>query len=171
MKKYVNGKYIDLTPEEISAMQKEAIKATLIEQSRHFTAEEVITMFLRQQVNTLEVDDNTALRMKDFYPDWTTNTSYTIGYKIKYNGRLYKVLQAHTSQDGWEPTNASSLWTEVCEIHAGTMEDPIPYNNNMALENGKYYYQNYEIYLCTRDTVNPVYNNLNDLVGLYVEAI
>lgn len=26
------------------------------------------------------------------------------------------------------------------------------------------------VYLCTRDTVNPVYNDLADLVGLYVEV-
>lgn len=40
----------------------------------------------------------------------------------------------------------------------------------MALENGLYYMQDYTIYLCTRDTVNPVYNPLADLVGLYVEV-
>jgi hypothetical protein len=117
------------------------------------------------------LDDNTALRMLEFYPGWTTNTSYTIGYKIKYNGRLYKVLQAHTSQDGWKPDVTPSLWTEICESHEGTLEDPIPYNNNMILENGKYYNQDYEIYLCVRDTVNAVYHNLSELVGLYVKEV
>lgn len=50
-----------------------------------------------------------------------------------------------------------------------TLTDPIPYNGNMALESGKYYSQNGLVYLCTRDTVNPVYNALADLVGMYVE--
>lgn len=40
----------------------------------------------------------------------------------------------------------------------------------MALENGKYYTQNGVVYLCNRDTVNPVYNALADLVGVYVEV-
>jgi hypothetical protein len=41
----------------------------------------------------------------------------------------------------------------------------------MALKNGKYYIQDGVIYLCNRDTGNPVYNALAELVGLYVEAV
>jgi hypothetical protein len=41
----------------------------------------------------------------------------------------------------------------------------------MALENGKHYIQGGVIYLCNRDTVNPVYNPLAELVGLYVEEV
>lgn len=63
-----------------------------------------------------------------------------------------------------------SLYTEVTESHAGTIEDPIPYNGNMELENGKYYSQDGVIYLCTRDTEIPVYQPLKDLVGIYVET-
>ena len=47
----------------------------------------------------------------------------------------------------------------------------IAYDGNMALENGKYYVQNEIVYRCTRDTVNPVYNALADLVGIYVEVV
>ena len=28
-------------------------------------------MLIRQQINTLEVDDSTALRMVEFYPEWS----------------------------------------------------------------------------------------------------
>lgn len=37
-----------------------------------------------------------------------------------------------------------------------------------ALEAGKYYSQSGKTYLCNRDTGNPVYNALAELVGLYV---
>lgn len=37
------------------------------------------------------------------------------------------------------------------------------------MESGKYYNQGGAVYLCTRDTVNPVYSDLADLVGMYVE--
>lgn len=40
-----------------------------------------------------------------------------------------------------------------------------------AAEAGKYYIQDYVIYLCAYDTVNPVYNPLAELVGLYVETV
>ena len=124
---------------------------------------------LRQQINSLAVDDNTALRMTEFYPEWAAGQDYTAGFKVQHGGKLWRCLQDHTSQDGWEPENASALWTEICETHDGSLNDPIPYDGNMALEAGKYYIQDYVIYLCNRDTGNPVYNPLAELVGLYVE--
>ena len=167
MKKYVNGKLVDLTPEEIA----EAKIAAAMEKSHPLTEAEVSRMLIRQQINTLSVDDNTALRMLEFYPEWASDTDYTAGYKVQRNGKLWRCMQAHTSQTGWEPENAASLWTEICESHAGTLEDPIPYNGNMALESGKHYSQDGKVYRCTRDTGNPVYNALSELVGLYVEEV
>lgn len=38
-------------------------------------------------------------------------------------------------------------------------------------ENGKYYTQNGKTYLCNRDTVNAVYNQLSELVGIYVTEV
>ena len=143
----------------------------LNERTRPLTESEVSRMLITKQINTLTVDDNTALRMKEFYPEWAADTEYTIGYKVQRNGKLWRCRQAHTSQTGWEPENAASLWTEICESHAGTLEDPIPYSGNMALESGKYYSQDNKVYRCIRDTGNPVYNALSELVGLYVEEV
>ena len=129
----------------------------------------VSQMLIRQQINTLEVDDNTALRMRSYYPEWEPNTAYAVGYKVQYNGKLWRTLQAHTAQVTWEPENAPSLWETINEQHDGTLDDPIPYDGNMRLEIGKHYTQNDVTYLCTRDTINPVYVALVDLVGHYVE--
>ena len=171
MKIYINGKYIDMTAEEIAAMEAEAAKFEAYERTRPLTAEEVTRLLIAQQINTLSLDDNTALRMVEFYPEWASDTDYTAGYKVQRGGKLWRCIQAHTSQIGWEPENAASLWTEICESHSGTLEDPIPYNGNMALESGKYYMQDGKIYRGIRDTVNPVYNALSELVGLYVEEV
>ena len=128
---------------------------------------------MRQLIEQLAVtlDDETALTGIELFPIWTIDRVYAVGDKVQRNGKLWRCIQAHTSQAGWEPENAASLWTEICESHAGTLEDPIPYNGNMALESGKYYSQDGKIYRCTRDTVNPVYHALSDLVGLYVEKV
>ena len=64
----------------------------------------------------------------------------------------------------------AALYTVIDVTHSGTQDDPIPYNGNMALQSGKYYTQNNILYLCNRDTVNPVYNALAELVGIYVEV-
>ena len=156
MKKYVNGEYIDMTAEEIAAMEDAAAHAAAEEKHRPLSLAEVQEMLVRQQINTIAVDDNTALRMVEFYPEWSSGQTYTAGYKAQRGGKLWRCLQAHTAQTGWEPENAASLWTEICESHDGTKYDPIPYSGNMALQSGKYYTQNNILYLCTRDTVNPV---------------
>ena len=143
----------------------------VVKDTSPLTAEEVTRLLITQQINTLEVDDNTALRMVEFYPEWAADMAYTVGYKVRRNGKLWRVVQAHTAQIGWEPENAASLWEQINETHAGTEDDPIPYDGNMALESGKYYIQDYTIYLCTRDTGNPVYNALSELVGIYVETV
>ena len=166
-----NGIIRDMTEEEIIDMENAAARYAAAERVRPLTESEVFHLLIAQQINTLTVDDNTALRMLEFYPAWASDTDYTAGYKVRRGGRLWRCIQAHTSQAGWEPENAASLWTEICESHAGTLEDPIPYNGNMALESGKYYSQDGKVYRCTRDTVNPVYNALSELVGLYIEEV
>lgn len=158
--------------EAVAESEKRAERLNAIEQSRRpLTENEVLSMLIPMQINALEVDDNTALRMVGFYPEWTTNTAYDAGFKVRHNGKLWRVVQAHTSQDGWQPENTPALWEQINETHTGELTDPIPYEGGMALENGKYYIQNGVIYLCIRDTVNPVYNALADLVGLYVEEV
>ena len=124
-------------------------------------------------IQTMNLTDEESLEVKDQYPEWESKMGQqvNVGEKYRYDGRLWKVLQQHTVQENWKPGKGTeSLYTEVSESHAGTKKDPIPYNNNMELENGKYYSQDGVTYLCTRDTGIPVYNPLADLVGIYVEV-
>lgn len=171
MKVNFNGIVRDMTAEEITTMKAEQTRYKLMEKSRPMTESEVSRMLISAQINALSVDDNTALRMMEFYPEWAEDTAYTVGFKVQYGGKLWRCLQAHTSQTGWEPENAASLWETINETHSGTQDDPIPYDGNMALMEGLYYVQDYVIYLCTRDTGIAVYNALADLVGLYVTAV
>ena len=155
---------------EQSESRKQAINDFMEQYKRRpLTAEEVTAMLIRQQINTLTVDDQTACRMREFYPEWASDTGYAVGFKVQHHGRLWRCRQAHTSQEGWEPDNVPALWEEICETHDGSRYDPIPYEGSMALVSGKYYSQDGVTYLCNRDTVNPVYNPLRELVGIYVE--
>ena len=113
MKKCVNGMIMDMTADEIAAMQAEQEAEESAERTRPLTTEEVTAMLIRKQVNTLEVDDATALRMVEFYPEWISGKAYTVGYKAQHGGKLWRCLQNHTSQDGWEPESAPSLWAKV----------------------------------------------------------
>lgn len=116
------------------------------------------------------VDDKTALTMVSLYPEWESGKEYSEGFKLRYADKLYKVTTAHTSQEAWTPDVAVTLFTRIEEAADGSLDNPIPYAGNMALVNGLYYVQDDVTYLCTRNTVNPVYNALSELVGLYVEV-
>lgn len=171
MKKYENGKIVEMSPEEIAEMTRAAREQALRERSRPLSESEVLALLIPAQINTIAVDDNTALRMRTYYPEWQSGADYSVGYKVQHGGKLWRCRQAHSAIVGWEPPNVESLWEQVCESHTGAEDDPIPYEGNMALTSGLYYTQDYRLYRCIRDTGNPVYHRLEELVGLYVEEV
>lgn len=127
------------------------------------------------QMQAQSLDDAQALTVKAIYPQWQEIIGQTVklGHKFQHNDVLYKTIQDNLLiQEQYIPGEGTeSLYAVIDETHAGTQEDPIPYEGNMALENGKYYVQDSVIYLCNRDTEIPVYQDLKDLVGLYVEKV
>lgn len=142
-------------------------------------AMQILTARTTKEINTMNLSNTEALSVKEFYPVWSADSvSVEKGEKYQFNGHLYEVVQSHTTQSNWSPENQSSLWVEVVEGHAGTLEDPIPYNEElnplwqgMILEEGKYYTQSGTVYKCTRDSGIKLTQNLADLVGHYVEQI
>lgn len=70
---------------------------------------------LRQAMNNASsvLTDEQALGAIALYPLWSASASYGVGDRVRYNGVLYKCLQAHDAQENWTPTDAPSLWAEV----------------------------------------------------------
>lgn len=134
-----------------------------------------------QEMNSLQLSAADALAVQSWYPILYETENYMEGdtiamnAKVQYDGKLYAARQTHTITRVYAPSlDTAALWVEVTEdyvdgVEQGTFENPIDYDGNMALEEGKYYRQYEVVYRCTRDTINPVYNDLKDLVGLYVE--
>lgn len=134
-----------------------------------------IAKLLALTVNTMSITDNDALSVKSIYPHWEDfiNKTLSQGMKVQYDNKLYKVRQdiAAVLENQPPSIDTAALYEEINETHAGTLEDPIPYNNNMELYEGKYYSQDGMTYLCTRSTGQAVYNNLSELVGIYVQTV
>lgn len=59
------------------------------------------------------LSDEDALQAIELYPQWQTDTAYTVDKRIRYEDTLYRCVQAHTSQDNWTPDITPALWTVV----------------------------------------------------------
>ena len=57
--------------------------------------------------------DEQAYEVPVLYPVWKEDMNYVVGERVLYNDILYKVLTAHTSQAGWTPDVAVSLFAKV----------------------------------------------------------
>ena len=61
------------------------------------------------------IDAVTAGEHRAMFADWTANAAYTVGQLRNYGEKLYRCVQAHTSQAGWEPDKAASLWAAAAD--------------------------------------------------------
>ncbi len=59
--------------------------------------------------------DEQAEQMIKLYPDWAVGVAYAEGDRRKYDDKLYRCVQAHTSQEGWEPATTPALWTRTAK--------------------------------------------------------
>ena len=57
--------------------------------------------------------DDMSLQVPNLYPTWKPEVDYVVGERILYEDVLYKVLQDHTSQESWIPTETPSLFAQV----------------------------------------------------------
>lgn len=131
---------------------------------------------MEQAAQSLE--DAVALTAVELFPQWEklveTGTTALKGFRFQCGGKLYRTEQPeYTFVSHYVPgsTGTESLFSVVDETHAGTLEDPIPYETNMEIFEGKYYIQYDVVYLCTRSSGQPLYHDLSALVGHYVEEV
>lgn len=64
--------------------------------------------------NVLDIlTDEQAETMPQLYPEWKAGTEYAVGKRVRYAEKLYRCVQAHTSQEGWEPPATPALWVRT----------------------------------------------------------
>lgn len=64
---------------------------------------------------TQVLDNNTAAQHAELFAPWAYPIAYTVGQLRRHNGKLYKCVQAHTSQADWTPDTATSLWSVAAD--------------------------------------------------------
>lgn len=63
----------------------------------------------------VSLPDEDALDGVELFPAWAAGADYAAAVRVRYDGKLYRCVQAHTSQEGWEPDKTPALWTEVAK--------------------------------------------------------
>ena len=58
-------------------------------------------------------DDEAALESIDLFPKWEAGIYVTAGERYRFNGKLYRVGQPHTTQPDWTPDVVPALFTVV----------------------------------------------------------
>lgn len=119
IKTVILTKPVDATEKRIT--DTEAAIIELQTAVKTYGSDEVKASVKVAQIQAQNLTDEQALTVKDIYPVWDGNgVSYQKDYYLTYDGKLYKVLQAHTSQADWVPDAAPSLFAEVLPGQDGT---------------------------------------------------
>lgn len=114
MRIYKGGIYRDMTADELAQMEAESRRMRLEEASRPLSADEVLRLALRAQVNSLDISEADASRMVDYYPTMTDDGSLIkVGTRINWHGVLKQA-----AVDLWDtaennPDNAPTLWADI----------------------------------------------------------
>ena len=61
------------------------------------------------------IDAVTASEHTELFSPWACPVAYKTGNIRERNGKLYKCLQDHTSQEAWTPEDSPSLWVGISD--------------------------------------------------------
>lgn len=131
---------------------------------------------MEQAAQSLE--DDVALTAVELFPAWkelvAAGKTVSKGFRFQHEGKLYRTEQpTYTFVSTYVPgtQGTESLFSLIDETHAGTLEDPIPYEKNMRIYEGKYYTQYDVLYKCIKDSGIPLSHDLNQLIDHYVVEV
>ena len=94
--------------EEVQLIEKDT--GTVLQSSSEAMGIAFVTMTERG-----DIDGVTAGEHAELFSPWAYPVAYTAGQIRERSGKLYKCLQAHTSQADWKPEDSPSLWVGISD--------------------------------------------------------
>ena len=88
-------------------------------------------------VNFDSLTDEQALQVPNVFPLWKVGVQYLVGERILFDGKLYKVLTQHKSQEDWQPDVAPSLFAKVLVGNDQPLEWQQPDSTNAYMKGDK----------------------------------
>lgn len=111
---------------------------------------EAVELRKKIELASSTMTDENALTAVELFPMWKTATAYNVDVRVQYNGKLYKCVQTHTSQDDWTPDITHALWVEVSVDEYPEWKQPTGAHD--AYNTGDKVGYNGKHYICTIDT-------------------
>ena len=119
-----------------------------------YSPEQVLMALFDETPEMMDSLPDSALEhMAAYMPEWEVGKDYQVGDKVQHGERPYRCLQTHTSQDGWNPADAVSLWARIL---AGGDTVPVweqPESTNPYMKGDKVHYPTKDdpVYVSTID--------------------
>lgn len=171
----VTDEYFQIDENEVQNIQdsKANIELNSIEDLEQITAniEEIdkAKNAIKYSINALDLSNNDTIKFKDYLPDWNdyVGKSLPINFKLQYNNQPYQTIQyINVVLSDQTPDIVYSLYAIINEEHEGTLEDPIPYQQQMAIEKGKYYIQYDVVYIAIQNMPTGMPYDLKDMPSI-----
>ena len=81
---------------------------------------------MRKFVRIDELEPEDIADLVGLYDPWIADAAVAVGDIRSYDGKLYKVVQAHTTQADWTPDVTPALWTEIAPPETEDGEEIVP---------------------------------------------
>lgn len=79
------------------------------------TREHALTLRAMLVKASASLSDSDALEAMELFDRWAAGVDYAADVRVRHEDKLYRCVQGHTSQTGWEPPNVPALWTQVAK--------------------------------------------------------
>lgn len=99
-----------------------------------------------------QFDNVTIAEHAEQFAEWESNIAYSASAIRSYESILYRCIQAHTSQIGWEPSVAVSLWSKISDPNEEWPEWSAPIGSHDAYGKGDKVSHNGEKWVSTVDS-------------------
>lgn len=113
------------------------------------TRAEAIAYRGKIETAAITMTDEDALSAVELFPAWVTGNAYAVNDRVRYDGTLYKCIQAHTSQTDWTPSATPALWKVVSVDEYPEWVQPTGAHD--AYNKGDKVSYNGKHYVCTAD--------------------
>lgn len=129
----------DVLDEQEAAAAKNELQTLVVNaMMMNLAGDDLVETKNTYQTKLRSISDGAALKMPEVFPHWSGNSKeYVKDDKVLYNNVLYKVLQNHTSQEGWTPTSAPSLFAKVLTSEGEILDWEQPDSTNPYMKGDK----------------------------------